>query len=78
MTCRPCVHALLHCLLVVCVFVYQHKNSYIGMLPSGCAVLYYLFDVQLFLQPQCIRKRGQRGSGVNWCVASPVAMAAGM
>ena len=48
------------------------------MLPSGFAVLYYLFDVQLFLQPQCVRKRGQHGSGVNWCVVSLDAMAAGM
>ncbi len=56
----------------------QILNSYTGMLPSGCAVLYYLFDVQLFLQPQWVRKRGQHGSGVNWCVASLDAMAAGM
>jgi hypothetical protein len=39
--------------------------SYIGMLPCGCSMLYYMFDAQLFLQPQHIlhRKCG------NWNVA---------
>jgi len=48
------------------------------MLPSGCAVLYYLFDVQVFLQVQRLLQRGQHSSGVNCGVASLVAMETGM
>lgn len=62
-----------------CIRIPTHTLiSYIGMLPSGCAMLYYLFDVQVFRQPLCLLQRGQHGSIANCGVASLVAMETGM
>jgi hypothetical protein len=41
--------------------------SSVGVLPSGCAVLWFVLDAQLFLRPQLISQRAQSLTAVVFC-----------
>jgi len=54
------IHALLHGIFyrsLFLIFGAKQELSSFGVLPSGCATLYYMFEAELFLQPQLVPHR---------------------
>jgi len=55
MTVRRSIHALLHVLFHIVLFILKTNEaliSYAAEPPPTCATLYYMLDIQLCLQPQ--------------------------